>query len=100
MGKFRVNDRQFRKAMKKLSKMPAEVMGEAGAFFKKTTPIDSGNARSNTFTKANAKNPQIRARYGYAARLDEGWSKQAPKGMSGPTEQEIDDLVQDYINNL
>ena len=46
----------------------------------KLTPIDKGNARRSTRLSQNT----ITAQYPYAQRLDEGYSKQAPKGMSEP----------------
>lgn len=49
--------------------------------FRKITPIDTGNARSKT----KLSNNSILAQYPYAVRLDTGWSKQAPDGMSQPT---------------
>lgn len=49
--------------------------------WKKITPIDKGNARRRT----RLQNSSIVAAYPYAQRLDEGWSKQAPHGMSKPT---------------
>ena len=50
-------------------------------FWRKTTPKDTGNARRRTKLNKNT----IEARYPYAQRLDEGWSKQAPRGMLQPT---------------
>jgi hypothetical protein len=61
---------------KELAKLPAEGLVE----FKALTPIRSGNARRNTYLKGNT----IEANYPYAARLDEGYSRQAPKGMMEP----------------
>ena len=58
-------------------------------FFVQTTPIRSGNARNKTDLKANI----ISANYPYAQRLDEGYSPQAPKGMTEPTIKH----VQKYI---
>jgi hypothetical protein len=56
--------------------------------FVKNTPVRSGNARRNTRKSGNA----IDANYAYAQRL-EGWSKQAPKGMTEPTIEEVRDYV-------
>lgn len=56
---------------------------EAYDFFVKKTPIDTGNARRKTSQRGNT----IQAKYPYAQRLDNGWSKQAPDGMVKPTEQ-------------
>ena len=49
----------------------------------KNTPVRDGNARRKTKLVRN----QIVADYPYAKRLDEGYSKQSPKGMSEPTEK-------------
>lgn len=71
------------KIQKKLDKLPEEAF----KFFKDITPVKSGNARKKTtFNKAKE---EIKAAYPYAQRLDEGLSKQAPKGMAKPTEDFI-----------
>ena len=48
---------------------------------RKITPKRSGNAQRRTILKKQT----IVLQYPYGERLDTGWSKQAPKGMSGPT---------------
>lgn len=50
--------------------------------FVQLTPIRSGNARNKTRLQGDT----IVANYPYAQRLDEGWSKQAPVGMTKPFE--------------
>ncbi len=62
---------------------------EAYKVFLKNTPVRTGNARANTELERN----EIIADYPYAVRLDQGWSKQRPKGMSEPTIK----FLQDYI---
>jgi len=59
-------------------------------FFKDKTPIDSGNAKKSTKL---IKPATINANYPYADRLDNGWSRQAPFGMSLPTMLYIKSLV-------
>lgn len=59
-------------------------------FFKNKTPIRSGNARRRTTYRDN----NIRADYPYAGRLDQGYSRQAPEGMSQPTVEYIQDYIQ------
>ena len=61
-----------------LDKVPAQ----AYTFFRAHTPIKTGNARSRTVLKKDT----IVAAYPYAQRLDDGRSRQAPDGMSRPTE--------------
>ena len=60
--------------------------------FVQNTPIRSGNARRNTVKSNN----DIDANYPYAQRLEEGYSKQAPKGMTEPTIEEVRKYV--YTN--
>jgi hypothetical protein len=48
-----------------------------------------GNARRNTVLRGN----DIEANYPYAQRLEEGYSSQAPKGMTEPTIESIRDYV-------
>lgn len=73
----------LKRVQKQLDKLPEE----AYKFFKAQTPIRSGNARRKTrFEKAKE---EIVADYPYAERLDNGYSKQSPKGMTKPTEQYI-----------
>jgi len=66
---------------KAIAKLPKEAFNQ----FVKDTPKRSGNARRKTKLSGN----KIVAGYAYAKRLDEGYSKQAPQGMTKPTEQFI-----------
>lgn len=63
---------------KELAKVPQEGLQE----FRALTPIRTGNARSRTYLHGQT----IEANYPYAQRLDEGWSKQAPSGITKPWE--------------
>lgn len=59
-----------------LQQIPQQAKDE----FVKLTPKRTGNARSKTILN----NETIVANYDYARRLDKGYSKQAPRGMSRP----------------
>ena len=72
---------------KQLDKLPAE----AATYFRSITPIRTGNARSRT--KLNKTT--IEANYAYAQRLDDGYSRQAPKGMIDPTLKFIEKRVKE-----
>jgi hypothetical protein len=72
-----------------LKDIPDGVMIKAGKYFKRITPKDKGYARSHTTYSESG----IKAQYPYAHRLDTGWSKQAPDGMSEPTEEYIEQLI-------
>ena len=56
------------------------------------TPKLSGNARRNTKLSGD----RILAQYPYAQRLDQGYSKQAPDGMSTPTTEYIKKYIENY----
>ena len=64
-----------------LDKLPVE----AHRVFKGETPIRTGNARRRTRLQGEV----IKADYPYATQLDDGKSRQAPEGMTKPTEQYI-----------
>jgi hypothetical protein len=68
---------------------PNNLAREAYDYFRRETPVRSGNARSRTRLQGN----EIQADYPYAQRLDEGYSSQSPQGMTKPT----DKFIQEYI---
>jgi len=68
---------------------PRKLANEAYDFFRQTTPIDTGRARRSTKLSGDS----ILAQYPYAVRLDNGYSKQAPDGMSKPTEKFIERYI-------
>lgn len=70
-----------------------KVPDKAFTFFKSHTPIKTGNARSHTYLKKDT----IVGAYPYAKRLDEGYSSQAPDGMSRPTEVFVQKTVDQII---
>jgi hypothetical protein len=86
---IKVNTKGFEKAMKLAEKELGGIAKDAHAFFVKQTPIRSGNARKNT----NLNNNKIEARYAYADRLDQGYSKQRPDGMIEPTMEHIEKVL-------
>ena len=69
--------KQIAKIEKQLNKLPQEAYNE----FVRLTPYRTGNARRNTKLRSKT---EIVADYPYAQRLDEGWSRQAPRGMTEP----------------
>jgi len=80
----------IRSVQAQLKNLPREAFQE----FKKITPVDTGNARRNTTRQGSV----IDANYNYATVLDKGrhmtnkgmrGSKQAPRGMTKPTQEFI-----------
>ena len=94
---IRIDKSAVNQLFKDLDKIPPAVHQDAYHFMKRKTPVQSGNARSNTRKESNGV---IASRYPYAERLDTGWSKQAPKGFTDPTTAEIDQLVDKEIRKL
>ena len=93
MAKVKIQSDDITGALKDI---PDGVMTQAGKYFKKITPRDKGYARRNTTYSESG----IKANYGYAHRLDTGWSKQAPAGMSEPTEEYIDKLIDQNVRKF
>jgi len=76
------------KLKRELGAVPKAAVTE----YQKLTPVKSGNARKRTTLQGNT----IKANYPYAQRLDEGYSKQAPQGMTKPWEQ----WLQKYLDKI
>jgi len=81
----KVNLSSFNQQMSALEAIAADLPAAVHAEFIKNTPIDKGNARRST----KLQNNTIIADYPYSQRLEDGYSKQAPRGMVEPTEQWI-----------
>lgn len=61
--------------------------------FVKNTPVLTGNARRNT----NLQGSAINANYNYAGKLDRGFSRKAPRGMTKPTMEFIRSYVKKQL---
>ena len=77
------------RVQQKLATLPQEAYDH----WVSITPKDSGRARRSTRLRGRT----IEAAYPYAQRLDEGWSSQAPDGMSEPTDRFINRWVRQNI---
>lgn len=98
-AKITIDDQDFQRMLKDVVPALLTSWGQAGEFYKKSTPVapkNGGNAQSKTSTKDNV----ITADYGYAARLDEGWSKQRPQGMSTETVEVFESRVNQNLGKL
>jgi hypothetical protein len=83
--KFKLVNNGITASLRRIQSELDKVPQEAYNFWVKGTPKKTGNARRQTKLKGD----EIQARYAYATKLDDGWSKQAPDGMSKPTEKFI-----------
>lgn len=80
--------------MRKLEKMVERLRREGHEEFVRVTPIRTGNAKRSTALSGK----EIQANYPYAVRLEkEGWSRQAPNGMSEPTIDFLKARVRDLL---
>jgi hypothetical protein len=79
----------LREQSKELKRMMPEIYRE----FVKNTPKRSGNARMRTKTTGN----QVIANYDYAGALDEGSSPKAPRGMTEPTIEFVEEKFKKII---
>lgn len=78
-----------RKIQRQLNKLPSEAYD----VFRDETPIRTGNARRNTRLRSDT----IDANYPYAGRLDDGYSRQSPRGMVEPTTKFLRKRVRQII---
>jgi len=93
MVNFTVNvNNKISADLKRRQKLLSQVPRLAYSKWIQTTPIKSGNARRRT----KLQKETIVAAYPYAQRLDEGYSKQAPQGMSKP----VGDFIQKLVNRI
>jgi HK97 gp10 family phage protein len=67
------------------SQFVAEVAAEVDKDARANTPIKSGNARRNWTKTVSSNNFTVQNRVPYIGRLEAGASKQAPRGIIGPT---------------
>lgn len=61
------------------------------------TPVDTGYCQESWEFSNNSQSATFHNSAEYASFLDEGWSKQAPTGMTGPALDELPSLVAQYL---
>jgi len=90
------NMREVSKMFEEAETVSKTLVKETYDYFVDSTPIRTGNARRSTSLRGNT----IDANYAYAERLDEGYSRQAPKGMTAPTEKFLEKRIDDLIGKI
>ena len=90
---FKIDNHLLKSKLSALTNVEAAVAPQVYRFFVDHTPIKTGNARNHT----HLVNNEIIADYPYAERLDNGYSNQAPAGMTAPTEEYAKKVITDYI---
>ncbi len=96
--KITVDISEFTELMNDLRETPKSIMKQLYPYYVNKTPIRSGNARNRT--KLSKITSTIKSNYGYAGPLDDGRSKQAPKGMTEPTIDYIDDQIEKEVRKI
>lgn len=92
----RIQRNQVNELFREAGAMSEELRRDAYEYFRDITPKRTGNARRNT----RLSNDRIIADYPYAEKLDEGRSRQAPKGMTDPTIEYIEDQLDKKIRKI
>lgn len=87
---------QVSKMFDQAEKIAKTLPKEAYEVFREETPYRTGNAYRNTNLRGNT----ISADYPYAERLDDGYSRLKPKGMTGPTEKFLQKRINDLIGKI
>ena len=82
--------------LKQMAGLKKTVMPQALDVFVANTPVRTGNARRSTSLKSDV----ISANYNYASKLDQGYSKQSPQGMSEPTIKVFGKLVKAFLKSI
>lgn len=93
---MKVDLTKFKLKVNELKTVKSVVAPQIYQHFKDITPIRTGNARNNTYLN----NGDIMANYAYAEKLDEGYSRQAPAGMTKPTEEFAKRLIPKVIQQI
>ena len=93
---IKFNMTEVNKLFVQAERVAKQLPKEAYEFFVDSTPIRTGNARRSTRLRGDT----IDADYNYAQRLDEGYSRQAPKGMSEPTEKFLQKRTDELIGKI
>lgn len=96
MIKFEVDLSALNAKLKDMTDLSDKLMPQVYEHFRDITPIRSGNARQNTHLQGN----RIFADYPYAERLDQGYSNQAPDGMTQPTQEFLEQLVNKTVRDI
>jgi len=81
----------LKRIQKELAALPKQALDK----YVSLTPVAGGNARRRTKLKGK---DTISADYAYAGRLDEGYSKQAPEGMTTPWEKWLDNKLNNIMD--
>jgi len=95
-----LNQNDLKRLSRNIDDAVNDSMKDTYKFYKKKTPVRSGNARNKTKYSKRTDSYKINSNYDYAGRLDEGWSKQAPKGFTDPSFDYLEDQITKNFRNI
>lgn len=90
---LKISKKDLAKLQKQVNNAIDDSTEDTYEFFKKKTPVKGGNARRNTKIQDRGSKTTISGDYAYAGRLDSGYSKQAPRGMTKPSLKELEKQI-------
>jgi len=90
---IKINKNDIKQLQKDIAEAIEESMKDTYKFYRKATPVRSGNARNKTKYRETSRSYNIESRYDYAGPLDAGSSKQAPKGFTTPSFNFLKDQI-------
>jgi hypothetical protein len=96
----KVSKRDMIKLQKQINKAIDISTEDTYEFFKQKTPVKGGNARRNTKYKEKGTKTTIIGDYPYSGILDDGYSKQAPRGMTKPSLNELEKVISKQFRKI
>ena len=97
---MKLNTSDLKRLEKEIEDAISSSMSDTYKYYRKETPVRSGNARNKTKYTASSDKFKISSNYDYADRLDKGWSKQSPKGFTDPSFDYLEKQITRRFKNI
>lgn len=99
-GRLKLNKQDLKRLYEEIDRSIEDAMHFTYTYFKRITPKRSGNARRNTIEKTRGSDYKIIGDYPYSERLDNGWSKQAKRGMTKPSLKYLEKSLKKHFKKI
>jgi len=90
---IKISQKDIKDLQKDINDAIEDSMKDTYKFYRKETPVRSGNARNKTKYRETSRSYNIESKYDYAGPLDAGRSKQAPNGFTKPSFDFLKDKI-------
>ena len=100
MAGLKLNTQDVKRLAKDIDNAIDDSMDDTFSTYRKNTPKRNGYARRNTKLTKRNETFSIKSNYDYAGRLDEGWSKQAPRGFTSPSFKFLKKRLAKYFKRI